>query len=99
MEFEDKMREYLKSLDKIKPVIYCGDLNVAHQMIDIKNPYANERNAGYTIEERTKLSLLLNEAKCYEKINETNKALEVLDKLTDIFPECEEAHEIIRRIS
>ena len=61
MEFEDKMREYLKSLDKIKPVIYCGDLNVAHQMIDIKNPYANERNAGYTIEERTKLSLLLNE--------------------------------------
>ncbi len=61
MEFEDKMREYLKSLDKIKPVIYCGDLNVAHQMIDIKNPYANERNAGYTIEERTKLTLLLNE--------------------------------------
>ena len=48
-------------LDKIKPVIYCGDLNVAHQMIDIKNPYANERNAGYTIEERTKLTLLLNE--------------------------------------
>ena len=45
------------------------------------------------------ISLLLNEAKCYEKINETNKALEVLDKLTDIFPECEEAHEIIRRIS
>ncbi len=61
MEFEDKMREYLKSLDKIKPLIYCGDLNVAHQMIDIKNPYANERNAGYTIEERTKLTLLLNE--------------------------------------
>lgn len=61
MEFEDKMRKYLKSLDKIKPVIYCGDLNVAHQMIDIKNPYANERNAGYTIEERTKLTLLLNE--------------------------------------
>lgn len=45
------------------------------------------------------ISLLLNEAKCYEKMNETNKALEVLDKLTDIFPECEEAHEIIRRIS
>lgn len=45
------------------------------------------------------ISLLLNEAKCYEKMNETSKALEVLDKLTDIFPECEEAHEIIRRIS
>ena len=45
------------------------------------------------------ISLLLNEAKCYEKMNETNKALEVLDKLTNIFPECEEAHEIIRRIS
>lgn len=45
------------------------------------------------------ISLLLNEAKCYEKMNETNKALEVLDQLTDIFPECEEAHEIIRRIS
>lgn len=61
MEFEDKMREYLKSLDNNKPVIYCGDLNVAHQPIDIKNPLANERNAGYTIEERTKLSELLNE--------------------------------------
>lgn len=45
------------------------------------------------------ISLLLNEAKCYEKMNEIDKALEVLDKLTDIFPECEEAHEIIRRIS
>ena len=61
MQFEDDMRKYLKSLDEKKPVIYCGDLNVAHTSIDIKNPQANERNAGYTIEERTKLSMLLSE--------------------------------------
>lgn len=59
MQFEDDMRSYLKSLDNKKPVIYCGDLNVAHQPIDIKNPTSNERNAGYTIEERTKLTKLL----------------------------------------
>ncbi|MGM9971871.1 MAG: exodeoxyribonuclease III [Anaeroplasmataceae bacterium] len=61
MQFEDDMRMYLKSLDNKKPVIYCGDLNVAHNPIDIKNPTSNERNAGYTIEERTKLTELLNE--------------------------------------
>ena len=60
MEFEDDMREYLSSLDKIKPVIYCGDLNVAHNPIDLKNPKANEQNPGYSIEERTKFSELLN---------------------------------------
>ncbi len=59
MQFEDDMREYLKSLDNKKPVIYCGDLNVAHTSIDIKNPIPNERNAGFTIEERTKLTALL----------------------------------------
>lgn len=59
MIFEDKLRSYLVSLDAKKPVIYCGDLNVAHKEIDIKNPKANLRNAGFTIEERDKMSLLL----------------------------------------
>ena len=57
MEFEDDLRNYLKSLNK--PVIYCGDLNVAHNPIDLKNPKANEQNAGYSIQERTKFSKLL----------------------------------------
>lgn len=57
MEFEDDLRNYLKSLNK--PVIYCGDLNVAHNPIDLKNPKANEQNAGYSIQERTKFSELL----------------------------------------
>lgn len=59
MEYEDEFRNYIISLDKVKPVIYCGDLNVAHQNIDIKNPQANLRNAGFTIEERNKLTELL----------------------------------------
>jgi exodeoxyribonuclease-3 len=59
MQFEDEFRDYLKRLDKIKPVILTGDLNVAHQPIDLKNPQANVRNAGYTIEERNKFSSLL----------------------------------------
>jgi exodeoxyribonuclease-3 len=58
MEFEDDMRKYLKSLNK--PVVYCGDLNVAHNPIDLKNPKSNEQNPGYSIEERTKFSELLN---------------------------------------
>ena len=57
MVFEDDLREYLKSLNK--PVIYCGDLNVAHNPIDLKNPKANEKNAGYSIQERTKFNELL----------------------------------------
>ena len=57
MIFEDDMRNYLLSLEK--PVIYCGDLNVAHEAIDIKNPKTNERNAGFTIEERNKMTELL----------------------------------------
>ena len=60
MEYEDNLREYLLSLDKIKPVIYCGDLNVAHERIDIKNPDTNTKNAGFTIEERNKMTALLN---------------------------------------
>ena len=59
MIFEDDMREYLISLDKVKPVIYTGDLNVAHNEIDIKNPKANVNNAGFTKEERDKMTLLL----------------------------------------
>ena len=61
MRFEDVMREYLNSLKKKKNVIYCGDLNVAHEEIDIKNPKANRRNAGFTDEERNKMTDLLNE--------------------------------------
>lgn len=60
MIFEDDMREYLNSLKNKKSVIYCGDLNVAHNPIDIKNPKANERNPGYSIEERRKFEQLLN---------------------------------------
>ena len=57
-QFEDDLREYLLSLNK--PIIYCGDLNVAHNPIDLKNPKANEQNAGYSIQERTKFTTLLN---------------------------------------
>ena len=60
MEFEDEFRQYLTRLYKIKPVVLCGDLNVAHQEIDIKNPKSNIRSAGFTIEERTKFTMLLN---------------------------------------
>lgn len=59
MEFEDDMRNYLCALTKSKSIIYCGDLNVAHKEIDIKNPKANEKNAGYSIQERTKMTQLL----------------------------------------
>lgn len=59
MEFEDDLLDYLNSLNKLKPIIYAGDLNVAHKEIDIKNPKGNERNAGYTIEERNAFSRLL----------------------------------------
>jgi exodeoxyribonuclease-3 len=60
MLWEDEFREYLKSLDEKKPVIVCGDLNVAHTEIDLKNPKNNRRNAGFTDEERNKLTELLN---------------------------------------
>ena len=59
MQWEDQMREYLISLDKVKPVIYCGDLNVAHKEIDLKNPNTNHRSAGFTDEERNKMTNLL----------------------------------------
>ena len=59
MEWEDAFREYLLRLDAQKPVIVCGDLNVAHQEIDLKNPKNNRRNAGFTDEEREKFQTLL----------------------------------------
>ena len=61
MTWEDDFRKFLKSLDAKKPVVICGDLNVAHEEIDIKNPKTNRRNAGFTDEEREKMTVLLNE--------------------------------------
>lgn len=59
MEWEEAFRSYLVELDAKKPIIVCGDLNVAHQEIDLKNPKTNRRNAGFTDEERGKFQLLL----------------------------------------
>ena len=60
MNWEDDFRAYLKALDDKKPVIICGDLNVAHNEIDLKNPKTNRKNAGFTDEERGKMTSLLN---------------------------------------
>ena len=59
MQWEDDFREYLKTLDAKKPVVLCGDLNVAHNEIDLKNPKTNRRNAGFSDEERAKMTELL----------------------------------------
>ena len=59
MQWEDALREYIKDLDSRKPVIYCGDLNVAHEEIDLKNPKSNHKSAGFSDEEREKFSKLL----------------------------------------
>lgn len=59
MRWEDDFLHFLKALDTKKPVIVCGDMNVAHQEIDIKNPKSNRRNAGFTDEEREKMGVLL----------------------------------------
>ena len=59
MRWEDDFRKYVGQLDAVKPVIICGDMNVAHQEIDLKNPKTNRRNAGFTDEERNKMTLLL----------------------------------------
>lgn len=59
MIWEDEIREYLKKLDLVKPVIYCGDLNVAHNEIDLKNPSSNHHNAGFTDQERGEMTELL----------------------------------------
>lgn len=60
MEWEDAFRNYLLKLNERKPVVVCGDMNVAHEEIDIKNPKTNRRNAGFTDEEREKFGILLN---------------------------------------
>ena len=60
MEWEKDFREYLLRLDAQKPVVVCGDMNVAHQEIDLKNPKTNTRNAGFTDEERSQFTALLN---------------------------------------
>ena len=61
MVWEDEFHNYLNILRDKKPVIVCGDLNVAHNEIDLKNPQSNRRSAGFTDEERNKMSLLLND--------------------------------------
>ena len=60
LEWDERIKEHLISLDQEKPVVYCGDLNVAHQEIDLKNPKSNKGNSGFTDEEREKMSTLLN---------------------------------------
>ncbi|MBQ1473804.1 MAG: exodeoxyribonuclease III [Ruminococcus sp.] len=59
MQWEDDFLSYIKRLDEQKPVIFCGDLNVAHQEIDLKNPKTNRKNAGFTDEERAKMTVVL----------------------------------------
>ncbi|CAH0344071.1 Exodeoxyribonuclease [Bacillus sp. CECT 9360] len=59
LTWEDQIRSYLKELDSSKPVILCGDLNVAHNEIDLKNPKSNRMNSGFTAEEREKMTSLL----------------------------------------
>lgn len=59
MQWEDAFRDYLKTLDQKKPLIVCGDMNVAHEEIDLKNPKTNRKNAGFTDEERQKMTELL----------------------------------------
>lgn len=61
LQFENDLLEYLKELDLLKPIIYAGDLNCAHQCIDLKNPEMNKTNAGFTLEERNAFSNLLNQ--------------------------------------
>ena len=59
MQWEDDLRDYLMGLDRAKPVVYCGDLNVAHEEIDLKNPKTNRMNAGFSDQEREKMTRLL----------------------------------------
>ena len=60
MQWEEDFLAFLKRLDEVKPVIVCGDLNVAHEEIDLKNPKTNRKNAGFSDEEREKMTELLN---------------------------------------
>ena len=59
MKWEDDFLNYIRMLDREKPVVFCGDLNVAHREIDLKNPKTNQKNAGFTPEERAKMTALL----------------------------------------
>ena len=59
MKWEDDFRSYILTLNKSKPIVFCGDLNVAHKEIDLKNPKTNHNNAGFTVNEREKLSIML----------------------------------------
>ena len=59
MRWEDDLRDYLRELDQAKPVVYCGDLNVAHREVDLKNPKTNRQNPGFSDEEREKMTRLL----------------------------------------
>ena len=68
MKWEDDFREYLKQLEQTKPVVVCGDMNVAHTEIDLKNPKTNRKNAGFTDEEREKFSTLLDNGSFFAKI-------------------------------
>ena len=63
MQWEDDFRAYLRCLESEKPVVLCGDLNVAHQEIDLKNPKTNQQNAGFTPQEREKMTALLQEGR------------------------------------
>lgn len=78
MKWEDDFRDYLSDLDMKKPVILCGDLNVAHKEIDLKNPSSNKKNAGFTDEERGKMTDLIESG--------------FIDSFRHIYPEKEDAY-------
>lgn len=78
MAWEDDLREYLCELDREKPVVYCGDLNVAHQEIDLKNPKTNRQNAGFTDQER----------KCFGRILENG----FVDTFRHFYPDLKDAY-------
>ena len=78
MKWEDDFRDYLKGLDMKKPVILCGDLNVAHKEMDLKNPSTNKKNAGFTDEERGKMTTLIESG--------------FIDSFRHIYPEKEDAY-------
>ena len=78
MEWEEAFLGYIKNLEKTKPVIYCGDLNVAHQEIDLKNPKTNRHNAGFTDEERN----------CFTKVLKSG----FLDTFRHLYPEARDAY-------
>ena len=70
MDWEDAFLRYINDLQKEKPVIICGDMNVAHKEIDLKNPQSNHRNAGFTDEEREKMTVLLRDGKLIDTFRE-----------------------------